>query len=81
MTGILRQAALVPRKADHRFCLIPHRYEIVNQRQIHQLLVDGPIDPEYLGQFMQHQRTGRGIYEGQEAVSFDLANNPIPDVL
>ncbi len=64
-------------KADHRFCLMPHRYEIVNQRQIHQLLVDGPIDPEYLGQFMQHQRdAARGIYEGQEAVSFDLANNP-----
>ena len=64
-------------KTDHRFCLAPHRYEHVNHPEIHQLLVDGPIDPQYLGQFMQPElNAAKGVYEGRETVYFDLANNP-----
>ena len=64
-------------KSDHLFCLMPHRFERVNQPDIHQLLVDGPIDPTYLGKFMQPQtNAARGVYRGRETVSFDLASNP-----
>ena len=64
-------------KTDHCFCLMPHRFERVNQPKIHQLLVDGPLDPQYLGQFMQPRaNAARGVYRGRETVNFDLASNP-----
>ena len=64
-------------KTDHSFCLMPHRYELVNQPEIHQLLVDGPINPQYLGQFMEPRiNAAKGLYGGQEMVIFDLASNP-----
>ena len=64
-------------KTDHRFCLMPHRYEPVHQAGIHQLLVDGPLNPQFIGQFMQPQEhAAQGVFRGQEAVNFDLASNP-----
>ena len=64
-------------KVEHRFCLMPHRYEPVHQANIHQLLVDGPLSPQFIGQFMQPQaNAARGIYGGKDAVNFDLASNP-----
>ena len=64
-------------KTDHRFCLMPHRYELVNQPGIHHLLVDGPIDPQYLSQFMEPRiNAAKGLYGGREMVNFDLTSNP-----
>ena len=64
-------------KTSHRFCLMPHRYEPVHQGEIHQLLVDGPLSPQFIGRFMQPQaNAAQGLYGGQEAVHFDLTNNP-----
>ena len=65
-------------KTDHRFCLMPHRYEPVHQAGIHQLLVDGPLNPQFIGQFMQpQQHAAQGVFRGQEAVNFDLVATPI----
>ena len=56
---------------------MPHRYEPVHQAGIHQLLVDGPLNPQFIGQFMQpQQHAAQGVFRGQEAVNFDLASNP-----
>ena len=64
-------------KTDHRFCLMPHRYEPVHQASIHQLLVDGPLSPQFIGQFMQPQaNAAHGVYGGRDSVNFDLASNP-----
>ena len=64
-------------KTNHRFCLMPHRYEPVHQGPIHQLLVDGPLSPQFIGRFMQPQRNAaHGLYSGNEKVHFDLTDNP-----
>ena len=64
-------------KTEHRFCLMPHRYEPVHQGPIHQLLVDGPLSPQFVGRFMQPQRdAAHGLYGGHEKVHFDLTDNP-----
>ena len=64
-------------KTEHRFSLMPHRYEPVHQAGIHRLLVDGPLDPKFIRRFMQPQaNAAQGIYRGQETVHFDLTNNP-----
>ena len=64
-------------KTGHRFALMPHRYEPVHQAGLHQLLVDGPLSPEFIGRFMTPQpNAAKGLYGGREAVSFDLASNP-----
>ena len=64
-------------KTDHRFTLMPHRYEPVHQAGLHQLLVDGPLSPEFIGRFMQPQaNAAKGVYGGKDAVNFDLTSNP-----
>ena len=64
-------------KTGHRFVLMPHRYEPVHQAGLHQLLVDGPLAPQFIGRFMQPQdNAAQGLYGGREAVSFDLTTNP-----
>ena len=64
-------------KTEHRFCLMPHRYEPVHQGPIHQLLVDGPLSPQFVGRFMQPQRdAAHGLFGGNEKVHFDLTDNP-----
>tara|TARA_B100001063_G_C16659306_1_gene500132 strand:- start:81 stop:1007 length:927 start_codon:yes stop_codon:yes gene_type:complete len=64
-------------KTEHRFCLMPHRYEPVHQGAINQLLVDGPLSPQFIGRFMQPQcDAAQGLYRGQEEVHFDLTSNP-----
>ena len=64
-------------ETKHRFSLMPHRYEPVHQAGIHQLLVDGPLSPQFIGRFMQPQaNAAQGLYGGQEAVHFDLTDNP-----
>ena len=63
-------------RTNHRYCLMPQRYEPVHQAGIHQLLVDGPLHPQFIGQFMQPQpHAANGVYGGQ-AVNFDLSSNP-----
>ena len=65
------------KKTKHRFTLMPHRYERVNQKKIHHLLVDGAINPQFLGKFMQPRlNAASGVYKGREIVNFDLASNP-----
>ena len=67
-------------KNKHRFTLMPHCYERVNQKKIHHLLVDGAINPQFLGKFMQPRlNAASGVYKGREIVNFDLASNPILD--
>ena len=64
-------------KTDHRFVLMPHRYEPVHQAGLHQLLVDDPLAPKFIGRFMEPQaNAAQGVYGGREAVSFDLTTNP-----
>ena len=64
-------------KTSHRFCLMPHRYEPVHQGAINQLLVDGPLSPQFIGRFMRPKRNAaKGFYSGQQEVRFDLASNP-----
>ncbi len=64
-------------KTEHRFCLMPHRYEPVHQGAINQLLVDGPLSTEFIKRFMQPKRNAaKGLYGGDQQVHFDLTNNP-----
>ena len=63
-------------KTEHRFSLMPHRYEPVHQGAIDRLLVDGPLPPQYIQRFMQPKlHAAKGSYCGEE-VQFDLTNNP-----
>ena len=64
-------------RTEHRFSLMPHRFEPINTGAIHQFLVDGPLSPGYIGQFLQpQQNAGKGMYKGRETVVFDIPNNP-----
>ena len=64
-------------KTEHRFCLMPHRYEPVHQGTINRLLVDGPLAPQFIGRFMQPRSdAAQGLYNGHENVHFDLTDNP-----
>ncbi len=64
-------------RTDHRFALMPHRYELTGVVSTPRLFVDGPLDPSYLSEFQEAREgvaQGR-FWDGQE-VSFDLASNP-----
>ena len=64
-------------KTGHHYCLMPHRYEVVHAAGMHQVLVDGPLDPDFLNPFQTPQRhTAKGLYQGRQQVCFDLADNP-----
>lgn len=64
-------------RTQHRYTLMPHRYELTGVVRAPRLFVDGPIDPEYLRGF---QATQQGVAQGRfwdgQEVSFDLASNP-----
>jgi hypothetical protein len=64
-------------RTQHRFALMPHRYELTGAPGAARLFVDGPIDAEPLPSFQKPREkvaSGR-FWDGQE-VSFDLASNP-----
>jgi hypothetical protein len=64
-------------RTQHRFALMPHRYELTGSAAVARLFVDGPIDGDYLRQFQEPQEgvaKGR-FWDGQE-VCFDVASNP-----
>jgi len=64
-------------KTNHRFCLMPHRYERCHSDGLDKLLVDGPLDPNFIGQYAQPQpNAAQGAYRGVETVSFDITDNP-----
>jgi len=42
-------------KTNHQFSLMPHRYERVDTGSMETLMVDGPLDPSFIGQFAQPQ--------------------------
>ena len=64
-------------KTNHRFCLMPHRYERCDSGGLDRLLVDGPLAPSFIGQYAQPQtNAAKGAYAGTETVSFDITDNP-----
>ena len=64
-------------KTSHRFCLMPHRYERCHSEGIDKLLVDGPLTPSFIKKFTEPQpNAAQGAYNGVEAVSFDITDNP-----
>lgn len=64
-------------KTNHQFALMPHRYERVDAGSMETLMVDGPLDPGFIGQFAQPQtNVANGQFRGVETVSFDIASNP-----
>ena len=64
-------------KTNHQFSLMPHRYERIDAGSMETLLVDGPLAPEFIGQFAKPQtQVANGQFRGIENVSFDIADNP-----
>ena len=64
-------------KTNHQFALMPHRYERVDASSMETLLVDGPLAPEFIGRYAQpQQQVANGQFQGREAVSFDITDNP-----
>lgn len=62
---------------QHRFVLMPHRYELTANPASPRFFVDGPMDPSG---FPDHHFPKEGIASGKfwdgELISFDLASNP-----
>jgi hypothetical protein len=64
-------------RTDHRFVLMPHRYELTGDPLAARLFVDGPLPEEEIGRIQQPRpgvASGR-FWDGQE-VRFDVADNP-----
>lgn len=65
------------RKTNHRYTLMPHRYELTGYHLTPRLFVDGPIDPEVLPEHHQPaEKVASGSFAGGERIHFDLASNP-----
>lgn len=64
-------------RTQHRFALMPHRYECTGDPRHPRLFVDGPIDPIALP---AHQQPAVAVASGQfwdgQTIAFDLASNP-----
>lgn len=65
------------RRTNHRFALMPHRYEQASRSNVDRLFVDGPLRKEFIKRFAAPQaNVASGLYKGVEKVSFDIAANP-----
>lgn len=64
-------------RTEHRYGLMPHRFELTGQRGAQRLFVDGPMAQD---SFPPHQRPAEAVAEGTfwdgGRLSFDLASNP-----
>lgn len=65
-------------RTNHQLVLMPHRVEPTLHAADAQLLVDGPLRPEFLQQFCTPQKQAvKGRFDPEsEEVSFDISNNP-----
>lgn len=64
-------------KTNHQFSLMPHRYERIDAGSMETFMVDGPLSPQFIGQFAKPQtQVANGQFRGVENVSFDIADNP-----
>jgi hypothetical protein len=64
-------------KTNHKFSLMPHRYERIDQGPLETLIVDGSLRPGFINQFTSPQKNvASGHFRGGEYVSFDIADNP-----
>ena len=65
-------------RTQQRMVLMPHRFEPIAAGPQARLLVDGPLHPEFIGQFCtprRHAARGRFDPHGEE-IHFDVADNP-----
>lgn len=61
-------------KTSHRYCLMPHRYEIISKNTMESLIIDGPNSQAELP--IHRKNVAQGKFRGVEDVLFDLADNP-----
>ena len=65
------------RKTNHRFALMPHRYELTGYHLTPRLFVDGPIDVSVLPVHQQPaEHVASGFFVGGDHIHFDIASNP-----
>jgi hypothetical protein len=64
-------------RTEHRYALMPHRFELTGDPEVCRLFIDGPLMADRLARFQQARPdVARGrFWDGQE-VSFDVASNP-----
>ena len=64
-------------RTEHRFVLMPHRYELTGSAEAARLFVDGPLPEEEIGLI---QKPRAGVAEGRfwdgQMVRFDVTDNP-----
>lgn len=64
-------------RTNHQVVLMPHRYECSRDPQHARFFVDGPLHPEFIGQYYQpRQQVASGCFWDGQEVSFDLPTNP-----
>ena len=65
------------RKTNHKFALMPHRYELTGYHLTPRLFVDGPIDVAVLPEHQKpEEKVASGCFAGGEQIYFDVASNP-----
>jgi hypothetical protein len=64
-------------RTQHRFALMPHRFECTGDPAAERLFVDGPLHPDLVRNYQEpREHVARGTFWDGHAVSFDVASNP-----
>jgi hypothetical protein len=64
-------------RTDHRFVLMPHRYELTGSALAARLFVDGPLPEEEIGLIQKPRpNVAEGRFWDGQQVSFDVTDNP-----
>ena len=65
------------KKTNNAICLMPHRYELVNNNEIGRTLIDGELRGSFIQQFYAPSiNAAQGNFRGREPVQFDIPTNP-----
>lgn len=64
-------------RTNHGICLMPHRYELINSRELGRTLIDGDLRDSFIRQYYQPAvNAAQGQFRGTEPVQFDIPSNP-----